>query len=78
MKDVVQYSRDRSNPVIKFKTPEQLLETIDYSLSKEGTGNEKLLELCEKVVEHSQKTGKLLIIIHIVNVIFPLTFKYST
>ena len=62
MKDVVQYSRDRSNPVIKFKTPEQLLETIDYSLSKEGTDNEKLLELCEKVVEHSQKTGKLLII----------------
>jgi len=57
MRDVVQFSRERSNPVIKFKTPEQLLETIDYSLSKEGCGNEKLLELCEKVVEHSQKTG---------------------
>jgi len=57
MKDVVQFSRKRSHPVIKFKTPQQILEKIDFSLSSEGTSNKKLLDLCEKVVDLSQKTG---------------------
>ena len=57
MKDAVEASRDRSNPVIEFKTPEELLKIIDFKLTSEGASNKKLLEECEKVIKFSQKTG---------------------
>lgn len=59
MSDVIRASRDCSGPVIRFKTPEELMSVIEYDLGEEGEpeGNGKLLELCGKIVEHSMKTG---------------------
>ena len=58
MKQVVQACRDRKNPVIRFKTPEDLQSLIDFGLGANGVEHSKLLELCSKVIDHSVLTGR--------------------
>ena len=58
MKQVVQGCRDRNNPVIKFKTPEELQSLINFQLTSDGVEHSELLQLCNKAIDHSVLTGK--------------------
>ena len=55
---MVQGCRDRSNPVIKFKTPEELQKCINFQLSSEGVDHSELLKLSSSVIDNSARTGR--------------------
>jgi len=59
MKQVVQACRDRSNPVVKFKTPDELQSLIDFRLGTNGVEHSELLKLCSKAIDHSVLTGNV-------------------
>ena len=58
MEKVVKACRDRTNPVVRFKTPEELLKTMDFSLSLKGVAHSDLIDLCSQTIENSVLTGK--------------------
>lgn len=58
MKEAVQACRNRENPVIRFKTPEELKSVMDFSLSSLGSDHQELLRLCHGTLENSVLTGE--------------------
>ncbi|CAK8678895.1 cysteine sulfinic acid decarboxylase-like isoform X3 [Clavelina lepadiformis] len=57
MKMAVSASRNRDNPVVRFKTPEVLERELNFGLSTDGVDNSELLHICEKVFENSVLVG---------------------
>jgi len=58
MKRSVQASRDRSNPVVRFATPDELRQNVNLGIPKDGLGHNELLKLCEKVFDYNVFTGE--------------------
>ena len=58
MEKVVKACRDRTNPVVTFKTPVELQKAMDFSLSSKGVAHSDLIDLCNQTVENSVLTGK--------------------
>ena len=57
MKMAVSASRNRDNPVVRFKTPEVLERELNFGLSTDGVDNSELLHICVKVFENSVLVG---------------------
>ena len=57
MKKVVEASRDRNTPVIRFKQADEIKKIIDFDLPQTPVSHEELLSTCEKVCEYSVLTG---------------------
>ena len=47
-----------SRKVVEFKQPAELKKCMDFSLSDEGADDDELLDLCQRTVKYSVKTGK--------------------
>ena len=58
MEKVVKACRDRSNPVMRFKTPKELQKEMDFSLPSKGVTHSDLIDLCNQTIENSILTGK--------------------
>ncbi|PSN32645.1 Cysteine sulfinic acid decarboxylase [Blattella germanica] len=48
---------NRSNKVVEWKAPEELLKLLDLDLSNEPVSHDRLLQLMEDVTKYSVKTG---------------------
>lgn len=48
---------DRQNPVLNWKSPEQLQAAFDFKLNRSATTHDHLLRLIKDTIEHSVKTG---------------------
>jgi len=49
--------KDKNTPVINFKTPDELLDLIDFKVGEKPVSHDRLLELCKDVFRYSVKTG---------------------
>jgi len=57
IKAYIQANNDTSKPVIDFKTPAELSKVIDFEIAKKGVSENEFLELLDKYLEYSVKTG---------------------
>lgn len=48
---------DRSNKVLEWKSPEEMLHLVDLQLKNEPDSDEKLMELMRDTIKYSVKTG---------------------
>jgi glutamate/tyrosine decarboxylase-like PLP-dependent enzyme len=57
IKTYIQANNDNSKPVIDFKTPAELSKVIDFEIAKNGVSENEFLDLLDKYLEYSVKTG---------------------
>jgi len=57
IKAYIQANNDVSKSVIDFKTPAELSKVIDFEISKKGVSETEFLDLLDKYLEYSVKTG---------------------
>jgi len=55
----VHASKNRSDPVLRFVKPEDLIKMLDLKLPTEGASHEELLNISEAVFDYSMLPGKL-------------------
>ena len=53
--DFIENTLKGENKVINLLQPEELHSIIDFKLSDEPTPHEKLMELCQKILNHQTK-----------------------
>jgi len=57
IKDYIKDNQDNSKPVVQFRSPAQLKETINFKVDKNGVSENEFLDLIDKYLEYSVKTG---------------------
>ena len=57
LNEVMKKGKEREEPVIRFKTPEELKKILSLELEDEPQNHETLLKYCVDVVKYSVKTG---------------------
>ncbi|MBL4939071.1 MAG: hypothetical protein JKY16_02090 [Lutibacter sp.] len=57
IKDYLDGNKEISRPVVKFKTPAELKKVIDFEIDNSGVSEQEFLELIDKYLEYSVKTG---------------------
>ncbi|BAX81766.1 pyridoxal phosphate-dependent decarboxylase family protein [Labilibaculum antarcticum] len=53
----IQENQNDSQPVVKFKSPEELKEVFDFKVGENGVSENEFLELLDKYLEYSVRTG---------------------
>ena len=57
IKNYLQSNNDHTIPVVKFRTPAELAEVIDFGVKSNGISEQEFLGLLDKYLEFSVKTG---------------------
>ncbi|OIP84942.1 MAG: hypothetical protein AUK44_00855 [Porphyromonadaceae bacterium CG2_30_38_12] len=57
IKAYIRANNDESKPVIDFKTPADLSKVINFGIAKNGVSETEFLDLLDKYLEYSVKTG---------------------
>ncbi|MCK9411527.1 MAG: pyridoxal-dependent decarboxylase [Prolixibacteraceae bacterium] len=57
IKNYLQTNNDQTTPVVKFRTPAELAEVIDFGVKNDGISEHEFLGLLDKYLEFSVKTG---------------------
>ncbi|MFK5957384.1 MAG: pyridoxal-dependent decarboxylase [Lutibacter sp.] len=57
IKNYLESNNDTNQPIVPFKTPSELKEVIDFNIDKNGVSEQEFLELVDKYLEYSVKTG---------------------
>ncbi len=57
IKVYINNNQDNSKPVVQFRTPTQLKEVINFKVGDKGVSENEFLELLDKYLEYSVKTG---------------------
>ncbi len=57
IKDYLDSTKDTTQPIVKFKTPAELKKVIDFNVAQKGVSEQGFLELIDKYLEYSVKTG---------------------
>ncbi|MFA7359074.1 MAG: pyridoxal-dependent decarboxylase, partial [Bacteroidales bacterium] len=57
IKAYIQANDDPSKTLLDFKTPAELSEVIDFKIAKKGVSENEFLDLLDKYLEYSVKTG---------------------
>lgn len=57
IKAYINNNQDNSKPVVQFRTPAQLKEVINFKVEKNGVSEGEFLEMLDKYLEYSVKTG---------------------
>ncbi|PKP14309.1 MAG: glutamate decarboxylase [Bacteroidetes bacterium HGW-Bacteroidetes-3] len=57
IKSYLESNNDKTQPIVKFKNPSELKEVIDFEIGKKGVSENEFLELIDKYLEYSVKTG---------------------
>lgn len=57
IKDYLDSTKDTTQPIVKFKTPAELKNVIDFEVAQKGVSEQEFLELIDKYLEYSVKTG---------------------
>ncbi len=57
IKSYLHTNNDNTIPVVKFRTPAELAEVIDFGIKDEGVTEHEFLGLLDKYLEFSVKTG---------------------
>jgi sulfinoalanine decarboxylase len=57
IKIYLQNNSDNTKPVVKFKSPAELHKVIDFPVKQTGVSEQEFLELLDKYLEYSVKTG---------------------
>lgn len=57
IKTYIADSQDNSKPVVKFRNPAQLKESINFTIENKGVSENEFLELLDKYLEYSVRTG---------------------
>ena len=57
--EVVKKGKDRSEPVVSFKTPEELQKLLRLDIQNEPQTHEALLKQCTDIIKYSVKTCKI-------------------
>ncbi|MCF6181400.1 pyridoxal-dependent decarboxylase [Lutibacter sp.] len=57
IKKYLEGNKDTSLPIVKFKTPSELKEVINFEIEKKGVTEQDFLMLIDKYLEYSVKTG---------------------
>ncbi|XP_057315030.1 cysteine sulfinic acid decarboxylase-like [Hydractinia symbiolongicarpus] len=55
--DFIKASNDRKTPVINYVSPDDLQKEIDFTLNDNGTSLQHMLNVADKILQHSVKTG---------------------
>lgn len=48
---------DRRNPVVNFKSPQELKKAMDFTLNHSNSTHEKMVQHIKNVIKYSVKTG---------------------
>jgi len=57
IKNYLESNTNTNKPIVQFKTPSELKEVIDFKVDKNGVSEQEFLELVDKYLEYSVKTG---------------------
>ena len=57
--EYIKKSNDRNNKILDFHQPEQILETMDFSLPDKPQNLDQILVDCKDALKYQVKTGKL-------------------
>lgn len=57
IKSYINSNQDNSKPIVHFRTPAQLKEIINFNIEKNGVSENEFLELLDKYLEYSVRTG---------------------
>lgn len=57
IKKYLERNIDINQPIVKFKTPSELKEVIDFKINDKAVSEQEFLELIDKYLEYSVKTG---------------------
>ena len=57
IKAYIQENQNDSHPVVKFRGPDELKEAFDFKVAEKGVSENEFLELLDKYLEYSVKTG---------------------
>jgi len=57
IKDYLKSNNDNTIPVVKYRTPSELSKAIDFKVKPEGVSEQEFLELLDKYLEYSVRTG---------------------
>ena len=57
MTEVIKKRKNRNEPVVKFKKPEELKKILSLRLKDEPQNHEALLKQCSDFIKYSVKTG---------------------
>lgn len=57
IKSYIVSNQDNSKPVVQFRTPAQLKEDINFKVEKNGVSENEFLEMLDKYLEYSVRTG---------------------
>ena len=60
--DFIKKSNDRSNKILDFHHPDQLLDAIDLSVPDQPQNLDQILVDCKDALKYQVKTGSLLIL----------------
>jgi glutamate/tyrosine decarboxylase-like PLP-dependent enzyme len=53
----IQENKNDAQPVVKFRSPDELKEAFDFEVDKNGVSENEFLELLDKYLEYSVRTG---------------------
>lgn len=57
IKSYINSNQDNSKPIVQFRTPAQLKEIINFNIEKNGVSENEFLDLLDKYLEYSVRTG---------------------
>lgn len=57
IKSYISSNQDNSKPIVQFRTPSQLKEVINFKVKKNGVSENEFLEMLDKYLEYSVRTG---------------------
>ena len=57
IRDYIKTNDDSESPVVKFNSPSELAENIDFTIPQQGVSENEFLELLDKYLEFSVRTG---------------------
>jgi len=57
IKKYIESNADTDQPIVEFKNPSELKEVIDFEVEEKGVSEHDFLELIDKYLEYSVKTG---------------------
>ena len=55
--DFIKISNDRNERVINYMSPEEIQQEIDFSLQDEAANLQQLLNITDKILKYSVRTG---------------------
>lgn len=60
LKEVMKKGKDRNEPVVVFKKPEELKKILNLKINQNPLNHEELLKQCSDFLKYSVKTGMTL------------------